>query len=399
MNDFQTCRNFFHEPFKQYTSDSTSTIKALAGKKIAFNIGSIGISGGTNVILSHIEWLLDNEISVDVYTIFEPIPNDVEWHPVIQRLNLFSAFTGGREEYDVCIFTWWRTVYFSHLFAARASLYFVQSVESRFDSAANHAFATLACSTYSMNVPIITIASWIQDFLSTKYNACSFNVANGIDKHLFTPSGDSYPRSSIPRVLVEGSLDVAFKQTEYALSLLRQCNIPHETWLLTPSIVPSDGRDDAQAADKIFSSLPYADVPRVMRSCHFLLKTSLVEGMFGPPLEMMHCGGVPIVFPVTGFDEYIIDNHNSFVLSPDGSEGDHLNTLSSALAISSSDYAIYKGNALDSARSWPSKVFSAKRFWAKVSLILMSSPRTLAFHQSGLFPHMLATAQSLGLAP
>lgn len=399
MNDFQSCRSFFHDPFKRYTLDSTTTIKALKGTKIAFVIGSIGISGGTNVILSHIEWLLDNDVNIDVYTIFEPSPGDVEWHPVIQRLNLFSAFMGGQEEYDVCIFTWWRTVYFSHLFSARASLYFVQSVESRFDSGTNHTFASLASATYSMNVPIITIASWIQDFLSTKYGACSFHVTNGIDKHLFTPFGDSYPRSSIPRVLVEGSLGVAFKQTEYAMSLLRQCNIPHETWLLTPSIIPGEWRDEANAPDKIFSSLPYADVPRVMRSCHFLFKTSLVEGMFGPPLEMMHCGGVPIVFPATGFDEYIIDKHNSFVLSPDGSEEDHLNTLTKALTISSSDYTIYRRNALESAKSWPSKEYSAQRFWAKVSLVLMSNPKTVAFHQSGMFPHMLATAQSFGLAP
>jgi hypothetical protein len=43
------------------------------------------------------------------------------------------------------------------------------------------------------------------------------------------------------------------------------------------------------------------------------VKLSLVEGMFGPPLEMFHCGGTVIVYNVTGFDEYIKHGENALV--------------------------------------------------------------------------------------
>jgi hypothetical protein len=39
--------------------------------------------------------------------------------------------------------------------------------------------------------------------------------------------------------------------------------------------------------------------------------------MFGPPLEMFHCGGTAIVYDVTGHDEYIRHGVNSLVVERD----------------------------------------------------------------------------------
>jgi glycosyltransferase involved in cell wall biosynthesis len=47
-----------------------------------------------------------------------------------------------------------------------------------------------------------------------------------------------------------------------------------------------------------------------------LLKMSRVEGFFGPPLEMMACGGTAVVAKVTGYDEYIVDGQNALVVEP-----------------------------------------------------------------------------------
>jgi hypothetical protein len=54
----------------------------------------------------------------------------------------------------------------------------------------------------------------------------------------------------------------------------------------------------------------------VYRSCDDILKLSLVESMFGPPLEMFHCGGTAIVYNVTGHDEYIVHGRNALVAEP-----------------------------------------------------------------------------------
>jgi hypothetical protein len=52
-----------------------------------------------------------------------------------------------------------------------------------------------------------------------------------------------------------------------------------------------------------------------------LIKTSKVEGFFGPPLEMMSCGGVSLVFKVTGYDEYIVHEENALVANAGDVEG------------------------------------------------------------------------------
>lgn len=42
--------------------------------------------------------------------------------------------------------------------------------------------------------------------------------------------------------------------------------------------------------------------------------------MFGPPLEMFHCGGTSIVYDVTGHDEYIVHDKNGLVAKTDDDE-------------------------------------------------------------------------------
>lgn len=56
------------------------------------------------------------------------------------------------------------------------------------------------------------------------------------------------------------------------------------------------------------------DMRRIYSSCDILLKLSRVEGFFGPPMEMMACGGATVVGRVTGYDEYIVDGQNALVV-------------------------------------------------------------------------------------
>ena len=69
--------------------------------------------------------------------------------------------------------------------------------------------------------------------------------------------------------------------------------------------------------DRVFSRVPILETPRVYRSCDVLVKLSYIEGMFGPPLEMFHCGGTAIVYRVTGHEQYIRHDDNSLVVTPD----------------------------------------------------------------------------------
>jgi hypothetical protein len=63
--------------------------------------------------------------------------------------------------------------------------------------------------------------------------------------------------------------------------------------------------------------VPMAEMRRIYSSCDILLKLSQVEGFFGPPMEMMACGGAVVVGRVSGHDEYVVDGVNALVVDID----------------------------------------------------------------------------------
>jgi len=64
------------------------------------------------------------------------------------------------------------------------------------------------------------------------------------------------------------------------------------------------------------SKSQFTEMKKIYSSCDILLKLSRVEGFFGPPMEMMACGGAVVVGRVTGYDEYITDGFNALVVDP-----------------------------------------------------------------------------------
>ena len=85
-----------------------------------------------------------------------------------------------------------------------------------------------------------------------------------------------------------------------------------EIWLMMGSEGPVP-----PSVDRTFLKIPVESTPVIYRSCDVLLKLSKVEGMFGPPLEMFHCGGTAITYDVTGSEEYLVSGRNSLVIPMD----------------------------------------------------------------------------------
>ncbi|MGA9868842.1 MAG: hypothetical protein WBQ75_20635, partial [Acetobacteraceae bacterium] len=83
-----------------------------------------------------------------------------------------------------------------------------------------------------------------------------------------------------------------------------------------------------------------------------IVKLSYVEGMFGPPLEMFHCGGTAIVYAVTGHDEYIRHGVNALVADIDD-DAAVVGYLRDLLAEPRLLTALQQG-ALRTAAQWPS---------------------------------------------
>lgn len=324
--------------------------------KICFLVGSMAISGGTYVIVQHAYWLQEAGHDVTL-AVQEPFTAEtLAWHDRAPRLRCIPFCEGMTETFDLVIATWWKTALELAAFNAPRYAYFVQSIESRFYPAAEVPLRTLVDATYRLPVAYVTEANWIAAHLSG-YGHRPELVLNGIRKDVYRPEGRSVaprPKQGAPRVLIEGHFGVNFKNTALALRLAREGG-SRDNWLLTGSPVRWLPR-----VDRLFSRVPMAETAAIYRSCDLLIKLSTVEGMFGPPLEMFHCGGTAVVFDVTGHDEYIRHNENALVASA----GDLQTVVAHVRELLGDRRRLQdlKEGALATAAAWPDWAQSSKAF-------------------------------------
>jgi glycosyltransferase involved in cell wall biosynthesis len=238
-------------------------------------------------------------------------------------------------------------VYELHRVRARRYLYFVQSAEARFYAPDQPRFARLAAATYDLPLSVITISPWLQAYLGLEYGRPTLLSANGIDKRRFTPFGPRFePRHDGGlRVLVEGPIEIPMKQVPETIEAVRDSKAS-QLWLLTSSAI-----DSYPGVDRVFSRVPIDVTPGIYRSCDVLVKLSRVEGMFGPPLEMMHCGGTAVVWDVTGHEDYVVNEENGLV-TPTG-DYDSVIAAIDRLATDPELTARLSSAALRTAAAWP----------------------------------------------
>jgi len=324
--------------------------------KIAFLLGSPDISGGTNVIYEHASRLqkMGHEVCLLTETVIEP--DRCAWHPEAALLGWNTLDAAGDTLFDIVIATWWQSVF--HLCRLRSCnyAYFVQSIESRFFPARDEGrcelrdidiFADWCENTYRYPLTVITEASWIQNYIAERFNRQAYLAVNGIRKEVFSADGPCCAErvSGRLRVLVEGPLAVFYKNVEKTIDLCSRAGAD-EIWLLTSSDIA-----EYPGVTRCFSRVPIHSTADIYRSCDVLVKLSHVEGMFGPPLEMFHCGGTAIVYEVTGHEEYIVHGSNAIVVPKD--DEDQVIDWLQRLKEDSSLLAKLKHGALETAASWP----------------------------------------------
>jgi O-antigen biosynthesis protein len=340
--------------------------------RVVILIGSLDISGGTYVILEHAAGLQREGFSVELAPMLPVADSHLTWHPALSTLPIVSLEEARQRNYDIAIATWWASVFELPRMKAPRWLYFVQSAESRFSGHATDDSRALAELTFTFDIPMITIARWLQVYLAERYGRPAYLVRNGIRKDWFSPFGPAVEprRADGVRVLVEGPLGVPMKLVSESVQAA-QAGGADEIWLLTST------RDVNAVAgvSRVFSAVPNHEVPAVLRSCDVLLKISAVEGMFGPPLEMFHCGGTAITNDVTGSEEYLVDGVNSRVVPT----GDYV-AVALALRQLRSDPALLsslKRGALDTAIAWPGWDRSTAEFAWFVKALLRTDPRPI----------------------
>ncbi len=353
-----------------YRSNSTrrkivqtwNRIKAKQNIKIAFLLGLPEISGGSYVIFEHAIRLKKKGYQVFILTEEQIDPTRYSWHPDAGELEWITFDNASHLKFDYAIATWWRSTLHLQYVNANTYLYIVQSIESRFFpgdeqiSGEEKAYRRLCENTYLFPLPIITEARWIRKYLSDKYGHDGFLVLNGIRKDLYNLSDDCHAsrKPGCLRVLVEGQLGVGYKNVEKTIELCCRSEAD-EVWLLTSSKIES-----YPGVDQVFSKVPIWKTPQIYRSCDVLVKLSYVEGMFGPPLEMFHCGGTAIVYNVTGHNEYIHHDVNSFVVKMN--DESHVIELLNLLKNKPEVLDRLKNGAKETAKRWPDWNKSSRNF-------------------------------------
>ena len=334
-------------------------------RKICFLVGSMSISGGTYVIVQHAAYLQDRGYEVTL-AVQEPFTaQTLVWHDRTSRLRCLPIDAAKSEMFDLVIATWWKTALELHHFKAPRYAYFVQSIESRFYPLAEVPLRSLVDSTYRLPGTYVTEATWIKDYLATTYGHEVTLVRNGIRKDLYRTTGPLMaPRDTNrqPRVLIEGHFGVSFKNTALGVRLAREAGAK-DIWVLTGSPVKW-----LPGVSRVFSRVPMNVTPEIYRSCDILIKLSTVEGMFGPPLEIFHCGGTAIVFDVTGHDEYIVEGENACVVRRGDMDG--VVTTLRRLLNDRVELTRLQAGALQTAEGWVSwdESSAAFRDWVEKAL-------------------------------
>lgn len=328
-------------------------------ESIAFILYGLSISGGANVVFHHAAYAADQGMSVTFLTKGGQDAETASWCPGTDRFLYKNIEDAEGDEYDIVVATEWRSAYDAYKIRAEKYIYFVQSIESRFFRPEMGLLRAIAEKTYELDYYYITEASWIRDYLKTNHRKNSAVVRNGIDKSLFCPMGPCIAkRATSPRFLVEGHVDNWLKNVPRTISLLRQADVG-EVWLVTPSRIT-----EYPGVDRVFSMMPISNMPEVYRSCDILVKLSLVEGMFGPPLEQFHCGGTALVYDVEGHEEYIKDGINGIVVR----RGDEKKVIDSLQRLKEDAKLrqFLTENALETAASWNDWETSSSAFYKEL---------------------------------
>jgi hypothetical protein len=357
--------------------------EAMQGVRIVFLMASSGISGGANIILNHAHALALAGAHVTVC--FETLtPKEKEnliiWRSDLSSLRMCSLHELGSQKFDLAVATYWTTVFLLKSVKSSRYVYFVQSLETRFFR--NHSAQDIdylersvarCAATYAAGFPVITVATWLQNFLQSQSRSQVWIVRNGVKKELFNSSmkiGREHRTDKRFTVMIEGNHDTPMKANRETLTFLNQEQFAEmRIILVTPTPVAKTYLTRSNL--EVRSQVPLSDMGMIYGDCDVLVKMSRVEGMFGPPLEAFHVGTTAIVSRVTGYDEYVQNGINSIVV-----EIDDFDSMGQSILELAYDHALLQElecGALSTAKFWPDTDQSGRSFVAACYSILNST--------------------------
>ena len=287
--------------------------KTTLTKKIAYIIPGTSISGGISVILNHANGLLKK--GYDIFLISQDNITSIDWFPNQQvPIIALKDVNNPQKKYffkniDILIATHWTTHNSMLDIVSKRKIYFIQSDERNFDK--NKKYKKDTQKTYESNdnkIEYMTMAKWIKSWLKDEFNQDASYVPNGLDCNIFHCVDPIQPKGNKIRILLEGPINIPFKGMSDAFEVVKDLDC--EVWA-----VSSYGKPKPEwRCDRFFEKVNLYDMPAIYSSCDILLKMSTVESFAYPPLEMMACGGVPVILEVSGIEEYAVDGVNCLIV-------------------------------------------------------------------------------------
>lgn len=278
---------------------------------VVYVLPGVWIAGGIAVALRHANILKKKGYRVyivtqDLNTKFSWFADqDVEVIPINKIWNLLERGI------DILIATGWNSVPTVDFLPARRKCYFVQLDERRFYQ--DRVTQEFVEETYRQPFEYITMAHWIVTWLKEEFGHSAAYVPNGLDLNIFRPVELLERKKYRKRVLIEGPINIPFKGVADAYEAVKDLDC--DIWMVSSNGVPRK----EWRVERFFEKVPLHDMPRLYSSCDILLKMSTIESFSYPPLEMMACGGVPVILEVSGIEEYAVDGKNCLVVH-DGEE-------------------------------------------------------------------------------
>lgn len=277
---------------------------------ILYVIPGSGIGGGINIVLEHVSRLRRLGVNAMILNTIGSI--DLTWNPITEY-TVLSRFVPSHLVYlsgielDCIVATGWQTIYeiVELGLEAKSFAYFIQANEAQFADAGS-LDQELTSHTYTMPLNIMTCAHWLHRLSPSE--KC-FTLVNGVNNEIFYPDHPIVPKGRKLRVLIEGPIAQPRKRISDAFL---SCE-PHRSAIDLWCVSSGGDMPDWFRPDLFLQSIPMRTMRNVYSACDVIIKLSSAEGMFGPPLEMMACGGTAITSNCDGHEEYVRHDYNSLV--------------------------------------------------------------------------------------
>ncbi len=284
------------------------TLPQRSGKEqvIVFILPGLWIAGGIAVILQHANLLRKRGYQVKIVT--QDLKTTVAWfeNQRVEIVPISAIEPLLKQGIDILIATGWNSVPTVDLLPARRKMYFVQLDERRFYQ--DQTLKSFVGETYRVGFEFLTMAHFLQAWLREEFDQSSTYVPNGLDVAVFHPVVVRQTTTDKVRVLIEGPINIPFKGVAEAYEAV--AGLDCELWLVSSNGVPPAH----WKYDQFFERTPIHEMPQIYSSCDILLKMSTVESFCYPPLEMMACGGVPVILEVSGIEEYARHEENCLIV-------------------------------------------------------------------------------------